>query len=698
MKTFNSVTVKLSFVFLFSILVSIPQFVSASFSGSYIVDAKSPADSNSYTSLAAVISDLSKGTRPDGGSTNGPGISGNVFIRMAKGSGPYNEQIVIPSISGVSSTQQLVFDGNGEMIAFMPSQYLAYVVKFDGASFTTFQDFTIEYQGTTGGRNIQISNHCRDLTIEGCTLTQPDNERLNYSTAFIALTTSNDLLDALGVPGERITITKNTLSNSQKRGVYCGVYLGYHADSTVEAKTEISHNLIEDFSVLAISSQNAVNLSIEDNEIRNNFGTSTSMNGIWIYLKDRPIGLQINNNYLHDFKHTSSSAFSGIELDIAESIGSQELSISGNRLIFNSITGSGTGIYIYHNISSANSNTVITKNHIQFHAPEGGSKYYMGIYNYLSGANKLTSMKLEANKIDIVCGGSATGVYYYFTNAVTTQPMTVYNNILSIRGTNTTYVFRIQGSANQKYEIYHNTMSTEDYTLTAPQGTGHYLFYGYESDFDLKNNLFFAHVNKGNLTGLQFGGSGKITCDYNSIFIKNDGPGTATYSSGSTHGYLPTFKDLYQKMSGGNDINLDPLFKDIAVCDFTPTEKYVLDYGTPLSFVTTDINGSARSKTAPDMGAIELASLSDNLLETTSFRFDVYPNPATTSLQIQTNFQDLNWRVSVQSSSGKRIFDRHIGGGTNLIELDVAHLSAGVYFVSCTSENLRLVRKVMVCN
>lgn len=698
MKAFNPAAVKFSFAILLSILVSIGQFAEASFSGSYTVDSKSPASSNSYTSIAAVISDLSKGTRPDGGSTNGPGISGNVYIRLAKGSGPYQEQIVIPLINGVSSTQQLVFDGNGEMIAFMPSQYLSYVVKFDGASFISFQDFTIEYQGKTGGRNIQISNHCRDVRIEGCTLTQPENERLNYSTAFIALTTSNDLLDALGVPGERITITKNTLSNSQKRGVYCGVYLGYHADSSIEAKTEISHNLIEDFSVFAISSQNAVDLTIEDNEIRNNFGTSTSMNGMWIYLKDRPIGLRIKNNYLHDFKHSSSSAFSGIELDIAESVGGQELSISGNRLIFDSITGSGTGIHIYHNKSSANSNIRITKNHIQFHAPESGSKYYMGIYNYADGANKLNSLKMEANKIDIVCGGSATGVYQYFTNTVLSQPIAVYNNILSIRGTNTTYVFRVQGSANQKYEIYHNTMSTEDYTLSAPQGTGHYLFYGYESDFDMKNNLFFAEVNKGNLTGLQFGGSGKITCDYNSIYIKNNGPGTQTYSSGSTHGYMPTFNDLYQKMSGGNDINLDPLFKDIAACDFIPTEKYVFDYGTPLLFVRTDINGSARSKTTPDMGAIEVGSLNENLVDNSSSGFKIYPNPAKTLIQIQTDFQDLNWSVSVLSSSGKLLVERDVHGGINLIDLDVSHLSAGVYLVTCSSGNRRLVRRVVIGN
>ncbi len=695
MNTNNSAVVKRSFVILFSILVSIPQIARASLAGGYTVDAKSPANSNSYKSLTAIISDLSQGIRPDGGPVNGPGISANVIISVAKGSGPYNEQIVIPAINGLSSSNQIVIDGNDELLTFMPSPNLMYVVKFDGASFITFKDFAIEYQGKTGGRNIQISNHCKDLIIEGCTLTQPENETINHSTAFIALTTYDNNLDVVGVPGERITITKNILSNSQKRGVYCGIYLGYHADSMIEAKTEISYNLIEDFSNQGISSHNAVNQTIVHNEIRNNFGTSSTLTGIWLDLEDRPLTQRIDSNYLHHFKPSSLIGFQGIRLQISSSNGNGLLSISGNRLIFDSIPGSGSGIYIYNDKSSATSEVEVSHNHVQFHAAASDSNSYIGIYSYILDANELSTLSLKGNKIDIVSGGSATGVYQRFKNTVLANPINIFNNILSVRGTNTVYVCRIQGSDDQLYRVYYNTISSDDYTLTAPKGTQYYLFYGYDSDFDLKNNLFHGHINEGDLTSLLFGGNGIVTCDYNSFFLKNNGSGSISYSGGSSHGYLPTFSDFYQKMSGGNDINLDPLFKDIAGCDFTPTEERVMNKGKPLSEVTADISGNTRSPKTPDMGAIETSFLTANLVDD-SIRFTISPNPARRILQIQSDFKGSDGRVTILNSTGELLMEKEVVYNTSQIDLDVSNLAQGVYFILYESENRNQMRKVVI--
>ena len=90
----------------------------AALSGSYTINKGATATSTNYRSFAAFASDLNYGTRTDGGTANGPGVSGAVTATVTSGSGPYTEQVTFYSISGVSSTNTVTIDGNGETLQY----------------------------------------------------------------------------------------------------------------------------------------------------------------------------------------------------------------------------------------------------------------------------------------------------------------------------------------------------------------------------------------------------------------------------------------------------------------------------------------------------------------------------------------------------------------------------------------------------
>ena len=85
-------------------------------SGTYTIDKGSAASSTNYQSFTSIFGDMYNGTRTDGGTSNGSGVSGPVVINVVSASGPYTEQFTIFQISGVSSTNTITLNGNGNAV------------------------------------------------------------------------------------------------------------------------------------------------------------------------------------------------------------------------------------------------------------------------------------------------------------------------------------------------------------------------------------------------------------------------------------------------------------------------------------------------------------------------------------------------------------------------------------------------------
>lgn len=122
-------------------------------SGSYTIDPSKSASSTNYKTFEAAVSDLDKGTRTDGGTANGRGVSGAVTFKVA--SGTYNEQIMITSIPGTSSTRTITFvsDAADSSKVILENTNKAsstnfYTLLLDSADYITFKQLTIKKSDT----------------------------------------------------------------------------------------------------------------------------------------------------------------------------------------------------------------------------------------------------------------------------------------------------------------------------------------------------------------------------------------------------------------------------------------------------------------------------------------------------------------------------------------------------------------------
>ena len=72
--------------------------------GTYTINPALPPGGGNYQTMAAAVNALSCG------------ISGPVIFNVAPGSGPYNEQVIIPPVGGTSAVNTVTFYGNGATI------------------------------------------------------------------------------------------------------------------------------------------------------------------------------------------------------------------------------------------------------------------------------------------------------------------------------------------------------------------------------------------------------------------------------------------------------------------------------------------------------------------------------------------------------------------------------------------------------
>jgi PKD repeat protein len=145
----------------------------ASLSGTYTIDASAAASSTNYKTFASAVSDLVSGTRADGGTANGAGVSGAVTFNVANGT--YNEQITIASITGASSTNTVTFqsssgDSSKVILTFASTSTNNYVVQLNGADFITFKKISIfsTSTATANARVIELKVNANFNTFTGC--------------------------------------------------------------------------------------------------------------------------------------------------------------------------------------------------------------------------------------------------------------------------------------------------------------------------------------------------------------------------------------------------------------------------------------------------------------------------------------------------------------------------------------------------
>ncbi|MFY7883885.1 MAG: T9SS type A sorting domain-containing protein [Dolichospermum sp.] len=299
------------------------------------------------------------------------GINGAVVFNVVPNSGPYNEQVIIPAISGTSATKTVTINGNGETLNFASTSATnRTALTLNGADHIIIDSLIIDVSaGTTAGWGIVLMKQADSNTIKRCTIL---NNTTSTSTNYIniLINGSNSALAGLGNNGSNNNFIGNTLI-----GGYYGFYLyGNTGSITQNVGNIISKNNIQDFYAYGINLlYQSPGLKISQNNIyRPNRTNSVAASGV--YVSTGTIGALIEKNRIHN---------------LYDAFG------TGNTTTY--------GIYVSADAKPGFENKII--NNLIYNINNNGPVY--GIYN-----NGGDSMQVYHNTIVLDDGGTTTGAAY----------------------------------------------------------------------------------------------------------------------------------------------------------------------------------------------------------------------------------------------------------------------------------------------
>ncbi len=288
MKRITHFSVKTIIVILFLHLFAASSVFAALNGLSYTINPGNPATAINYQSIASAVSDLTSGTRADGGPVQGPGISGQVEITVTASSYTYTGTLDITTITGAgTSGDSVIFNGGSAAISTLQITSASgnnYLIQLDNCSYVTIENFTIT-STLTAGYNFD------GVVIEGPNSSTPIshddviNCTINMLSDSVAVTLGGGTFSGIVVNGwtsgdgntpaitgyfSNIYLTGNTITN----GHYGIVAFG---NGATPSGVTIVGNTITGFSTYGIGLYSVVCPKIKNNVI--NGGASVLANG-----------------------------------------------------------------------------------------------------------------------------------------------------------------------------------------------------------------------------------------------------------------------------------------------------------------------------------------------------------------------------------------------------------------------------------
>lgn len=373
---------------------------SGAMSGTYTIGSSSSAD---YSNINAALTMLKT-----------CGISGPVTFNIE--SGTYNEQIRIPSFTGLSSTNTVTFksntgNANDVVIKYSANSTKNYTLALDTTSNIIIKDLSIKSLDNFYSGVVKLKNSSYNK-IENCIISSP----------VVTNTTNNKVIT---VEGNTTNSSMDNVFENNKinKGAYSFYIQGGGASSYIKNHI-IKGNEISGFSNQAIYSTYVDSLIVQQNEIESSelitygiqiYNSTNSIevkqnklnvigDGIYLYnangSSSEPVKVQNNFVYLNNTSSgdpgiaTASSSFVDIDFNTVHIIGTNSytrtidvssgayINIRNNNLINKS---PGYGIYV------ANANSILSSDYNNIYTI-GSYLAYWGTYYYtLSSLQSSTS-------------------------------------------------------------------------------------------------------------------------------------------------------------------------------------------------------------------------------------------------------------------------------------------------------------------
>jgi len=332
---------------------------------------------------------------------------------------------------------------------------------------------------------------------------------------------------------------------------------------------------------------------------------------------------------------------------------------------YNTIDGNEIKDFYYYGIRTyyEKIGTTITNNkiHCTGHTRYRG-RYGIYMYQYYSNGGFNVSGNKIYNLGRVNSGSYKYGIYYYGYYA-SGGTNTISNNVLELGGSGGIYAIYVYTyRSSLKTNIYHNTIAFTKEAGINNTSYNYHMYLGYV-DGNVKNNIMYANFNKTGgylraIYGFSLAGyGGPANFDNNNIHLEDvtgNGQKLYAYYNNTNHN---SFDDLV-KGFGSNWMN-----KSVSFVDARNSQNYAIssfglcNKGVPVG-VLTDVNGTSRSKTKPDLGAVEFVlDLSNTGLnfKTAATECGGYKDSIRITVKNENSFPLSNIPVAYNVNGGKAV-------------------------------------------
>ncbi len=362
------------------------------------------------------------------------GVAGAIVFNVQAGlTGVYNEQLILDSIPGTSSTNTVTFNGNGNTIRFSSDNTdERAVILLRGADHIRFDSLVIDATGAnTYGWGVQLLNNADSNIVHNCVInTSTTSTSTNYAGIVVsasengATTTGATLCDG------------NKFNNNTINGGYYGLTLvGSTTTAPAIQNNQITNNTFRNFYTYGIYLNGTFNTLVQGNDLSRATRTSTTT-FYGIYATGLSTKLLVDKNRIHnpfDGNQTSTSDFYGIYFTGVDALSGVE-NIVSNNAIYN-VTGNGDEHGIY-NAGSDNAlyyhNTISLDNAASTHTASFSSR---GLYQ----TTEASGIQYKNNIVSIARGGAGDRHAIYMASSTTGYQST--NNNFYVSGpANVTFI------------------------------------------------------------------------------------------------------------------------------------------------------------------------------------------------------------------------------------------------------------------
>ena len=386
-------------------------------SGAYTINQLQPASATNFISFNALATALTSS-----------GVTGPVTVNVVANSGPYNEQVTFPQINGMNASNNVIINGNNNMITFNPfSSSSAWTILMNGVDYMTINNLIVQGQNQNWGYPVLLTGGANYNNFSACTFSLFPNGTSSQMCAF-GLSSSNLGVNYTGTDAGNF----NVANTCTMIGGYWGVAFYGLSSPPYQQGNKVLNCEVLDWYLYGVYLYYSRDNEFSNNNLERPTRTfyTTTYGGLFVYNQ----GLRLERNRLHNLYPANilqtGTMYGWFGYYNTAATGSNRNYVRNNMIYDIKSNTSIYGLYWYYGDAICENNTFNLD-----HTASGASGTTWAIYAY---GNAQYPMDVNHNIINLNRGGfgSKTGFYCPIAGNITFN-----RNDMYVVGTNTNYAY-----------------------------------------------------------------------------------------------------------------------------------------------------------------------------------------------------------------------------------------------------------------